>query len=76
MSTLIWVNPFTHEEHTRECIANKPVRFSGTLSRPITSTGDIVRDCDWCGQKPARLYRYDGDKHSFCNRQCYTSFHG
>lgn len=57
-----WGNPYTHEEHSRECHPNNPKTH-------------WVMSCDWCGQKPRRLYRYDGDRHWFCNRDCYNSYH-
>ena len=36
-------NPYTHEEHERETKANT----------------DHKHDCEWCGQKPNRLYKYE-----------------
>ena len=73
-TVLSWGNPYTHEEHTRECIPNKAHRDS-PWGKAITKWGFPIIDCGWCGSKPARLYRYDGDKHVFCNRSCYNSYH-
>lgn len=75
MSTIReWGNPYTHEEHSRECIPNKPTGET-LMGKPLTSEGHWVTSCNWCGQEPARLYRYDGDSHMFCNRECYLSYH-
>lgn len=32
--------------------------------------------CDWCGQKPKTLFKYDGRRGWFCNKECYQSYHG
>jgi hypothetical protein len=48
-----------------------------------------VKDCDWCGRKPRRLYDYAwrsdddfrprvaarGKQRGFCNFGCYANFH-
>ncbi len=64
-----WGNPYTHEEHSRTCYARAEAPAD---------------NCDWCGQKPKRLYNYDGWRvgtlgHSrpavYCNRQCHNAYH-
>jgi hypothetical protein len=69
MSVSTWGNPFTHEEHWRETLSN----------------ADQTGTCTWCGQRPARLYRYGSGRffaarerpvRAFCNRSCAESYEG
>lgn len=32
-------------------------------------------ECDWCGQKPKYLYKYNNRKGWFCNKGCYLDYH-
>ena len=65
-TVMTWGNPFTHEEHTRECIPNTDGRL----------------ECDYCENHPKRLFIYDGSyawgKHRaarFCNKKCFKSYY-
>jgi len=59
MTKRSWGNPYTHEEHERET---------------MTNTTKAHR-CDWCGQKPKRLYKYDNTRGWFCNKGCWKDYH-
>ena len=58
-TVMTWGNPYTHEEHSRTCIPNL----------------EGHKKCDWCGNNPKRLFKYDGDIHRFCNKICYKDYH-
>lgn len=60
MAKLTWGRAYTHEEWSRESVTNADGRLS----------------CDWCGQRPRVLFRYNGRKGLFCNKDCYESYHG
>ena len=60
-------NPFDHSEHWRQSVPN----------------ADRRADCAWCGQRPARLFRYGEGRVParitgplFCNRTCARSYAG
>jgi hypothetical protein len=75
MSSRVARDPFARGEYARFCFSNT----------------DSDMSCDWCGQKPKRLYAYlwesdeamrrhteldaSGEK-LFCNKQCFDSYHG
>ena len=67
MSVLEWGNPYTHEEYWRESLVNT----------------DRSLACTWCGQRPARLYRYGTGRFfvsrshppkAFCNLSCANAY--
>ena len=55
-------NPYTHEEHTRECWS-------------ATEMGWEAIKCNWCGSAKKRAYAYDGTKGLFCNKECWKSYY-
>ena len=70
MSTAVSRDSFARGEYVRECHPN---------------TDGHRRECQWCGQSPARLYTYtwetDGmfgtwrSSKLFCNLGCFHSYH-
>ena len=54
-----WGNPYTHEEHERESLANTSRKHS----------------CDWCGRTPRVLYKYNRKKGWFCGKGCFSAYH-
>ena len=58
-------NPYDHSQHWRQSVPNT----------------DQKLDCAWCGQNPARLFRYgvgnpptSPSGAAFCNRECAKSY--
>jgi len=64
MAIIIKGNPFTHHEEKRESMPTK-TPWCATLLK-----------CDWCGQSPKALYKYNDSKGWFCNKECHNSYHG
>ena len=74
-NVLEWGNCNTHEEHSRECIPNAP-DFQTPMGTWYTKYGYPIKECDWCNNAPSRLFRYDGEKWTFCNKSCFEDYHG
>ena len=52
-------NPYTHQEEKR---ASKPNYMP-------------LQECDWCGQTPKYLNKYNDSKDLFCNKGCWIEYH-
>uniref|UniRef100_A0A6M3JXK5 Uncharacterized protein n=1 Tax=viral metagenome TaxID=1070528 RepID=A0A6M3JXK5_9ZZZZ len=39
-----------------------------------TSKAGHGQECDWCGQKPEVLYRYNRGRGWFCNLSCWKCY--
>ena len=64
MAILEYGNPYTHYEFKRESFSTRELK---ELHNKNT--------CDWCGNTPKVLFSYNNDKHLFCNKSCYESYH-
>jgi len=51
-------NPFTHPEEKRESWVNIGDSYS----------------CNWCGQSPKTLYKYNDTRGWFCNKKCWNGY--
>lgn len=59
MSKIYHGNPYTHEEYCRENVNNNDKKLT----------------CDWCGNNKKVLFKYNNDKHIFCNKDCFKNYH-